>query len=191
MLKSNKNRLKILYTFNKNRGTYYHCICTCGNEKDVHSGNLKRTHSCGCLNSEMTKKRMTTHGLRYTDEYRIWSLMKNRCSNSKNPKYYMYGERGITVSKPWLKFENFYKDMGRRPSKNHSIHRINNFLGYSKENCRWATKKEQANNTRRNHMITFNGKTQSLKMWADELNLNYDKIKSRLYRNYTFERAIL
>jgi len=107
-----------------------------------------------------------------TREYRSWKGMKVRCNNPNNPRYKDYGARGITVCDEWLhSFETFLFDMGPSPSSKHSIDRINNHLGYSKENCRWATRIEQNNNKRSNRMITVQGRTQSVAMWCRELHL--------------------
>lgn len=88
-----------------------------------------------------------THGMSHTKEYRCWRAFKNRCLNPKNIQYKDYGERGITVSEDWMKFENFYKDMNECP-EGYEIDRIDNNQGYSKENCRWTTKKINSRNRR-------------------------------------------
>ena len=184
-------RLKILNTIRINGSTYYNCICLCGKKVCVHSGNLKRTKSCGCLNKEVSKARFTKHGERYSDEYRIWSGMKSRCNNPNTPKYKDYGGRNINVSKEWDSFVNFLNDMGRRPSKKHSIDRINNDGDYCKENCRWTTNKVQANNSRRNHLLTYNGKIQSLSLWSKELGINYATLKCRInVLKWSVEKAL-
>lgn len=144
--------------FQKREGkyTYWLCRCDCGNESIFRLGNLTSgdNRSCGCLRKELTANKFRTHGLRQIPEYKTWSNIKNRCLNINTPDYEYYGARGITVCKEWIdSFEAFYNDMGPRPSLKHSIDRINNDLGYYKENCRWATKKEQCNNQRSNVKI--------------------------------------
>lgn len=125
------------------------------------------------------KKRMRSHGLCKTPEYRAWHAMKQRCTNPKATGYAeWYGGQGITVCNRWLdSFESFLEDMGKRPSKNHSLDRINCKLDYSPDNCRWADKTTQANNTSRNVIITFRGETLTLSQWSRELEIGVGTLK--------------
>lgn len=131
------------------------------------------------------------HGMVYSPEWFIWRSMRNRCSNPKHPSYKNYGGRGITVCDRWEEsFINFYEDMGARPSKDHSLDRINNNLGYNKENCRWATDKEQRRNTRRNIFLTLDGKTMCLEDWAKQLKIKPDTLKKRIDSGWSDERVL-
>ena len=124
----------------------YEVMCTCGKIKWVRVSALK-TAKLGCreCNLKANKLKPVTHNSSYRNEYKIWTGIKQRCLNPKNKRFYRYGLLGLTSR--WEKsFEKFYEDMGPRPSKNHSIDRINNDKGYSKRNCRWATAKEQIEN---------------------------------------------
>lgn len=103
-----------------------------------------------------TRTRLT-HGKTYSREYRIWWDMLNRCTKPKTRRYKDYGGRGITVCEKWRKFTGFYEDMGDRPTKDHSIERIDNEGNYCKENCVWGTRKEQYRNRRTNRYIVVDG----------------------------------
>lgn len=152
-------RLICLYRYyNKNPAnktqalrTQWVCACDCGNEAIVIGDYLRsgKTASCGCLQCETMQrnmsKRMLNHGLSSSSVYKIWQGMHQRCSNSKDKNYPIYGGRGIKVCKRWGKFEAFYEDMGDRP-EGKSIDRKNNNGHYSKRNCRWATPYEQISN---------------------------------------------
>lgn len=136
------------------------CKCECGKEKCVRGDILTagKSKSCGC-NTNIWKLR-TTHAQTRSITYRSWMGMKRRgtgCEHKKN-----YADRGIDLCASWHKFENFLSDMGERPSLQYSIERIDNSKGYSKDNCKWATKKEQQSNTRRNVFIEVDGIKQTL-----------------------------
>ncbi len=126
-----------------------------------------------------------SHGLSGTPEHKIWKGITKRCYNPKCAQYDDYGGRGIGMCDRWqgpAGFTNFLSDMGPRPSPKHSIDRIDNNKGYGPENCRWATRSEQARNKRNNRMFTINGKTQTISAWCEELNLKYHTVYGRFYR---------
>lgn len=130
------------------------------------------------------------HGDYGSPEYAAWNHMKARCGNPKHRQYADYGGRGIQVIPRWIDYNAFLEDMGRRPSKNHSLDRRDNKLGYFKENCRWATTKEQNRNNRRNRLLTHNGKTQCIVAWAEEIGVAHSVIQCRISRGWTTERAL-
>jgi len=130
------------------------------------------------------------HGLSKTQEYKTWSRIRRRCFDEKDRNYKDYGGRGIKMCKKWNdSFINFYSDMGLRPEGT-SIERINNEKGYYKENCRWATPKEQGNNTRRNHFVTYKNKTQTLSQWAKEIGINEGVLWYRIKTKWPLEKAL-
>jgi hypothetical protein len=171
------------------------CRCDCGNVVEVHLANLCTGHtkSCGCLRAEVTAERSYRHGSsrrgRRTRAYESWSSMLKRCLNPECKDWPNYGGRGITVCERWLKFENFLADMGERPP-GLSIERLDHNGPYRKENCTWVTRKEQNRNTRRNRLLIFEGKTQTLAQWAEDLGLSHTSILRRLGRGWSVERAL-
>lgn len=125
------------------------CRCLCGSEKLVDASSVSRgaSKSCGCLSRENPNH--LVHGEYRSGEHRIWRGIKTRCYNSKSKSYKNYGGRGIVMADEWLNdFGAFLKHVGRRPSPNHSIDRIDNSGNYAPGNVRWATWVQQAGNRR-------------------------------------------
>jgi hypothetical protein len=120
----------------------------------------------------------------------LWQHMHQRCENPNYPSYARYGGRGIAVCNRWSVYENFVADMGERPTPQHSIDRIDNLGPYSPENCRWATKQQQSNNRRDNHLLTYQDKTQTIAEWARECGLSFFVISQRLQRGATVAQAL-
>lgn len=172
------------------------CLCICGDEVVVAGGNLQsgNTKSCGCLRTKRTMETKTTHGhtknRKPTSIYRSWQNIIQRCTNRVVHNYSDYGGRGITLCQEWLKFENFIRDMACGWKPGLTIDRIDNHKGYSKDNCRWATKKEQARNRRSNRFISCFGKTQTLVEWSEETGIGEDTITQRLGRGWETEKAL-
>lgn len=133
---------------NKHNMAWWHCLCSCGNKTIVLGMRLRSggTKSCGCLSKDIAKKTHTTHGFTNSPEYSTWRSMHSRCKYPAHVAWKYYGGRGITVCARWRSFKNFLEDMGCKPTLKHSIDRINNEGGYTPNNCRWATMKEQNNN---------------------------------------------
>lgn len=174
--------------------TVWKCKCDCGNFCYVTTQELRKgdTVSCGCYASEQKKIRSIIHGQRYSRPYKIWSDMKARCFNPKENGYHNYGGRGITVCDEWLdSFENFYDWVKQSNYKdNLTLDRIDTNGNYCPENCRWSTKEEQANNTRRNFYIKYNEETHTLAEWGRILNVPPGLIRYRLKElNWSVEKT--
>jgi hypothetical protein len=177
-------------------GLRANCLCDCGKVVSVLISNLGNGHirSCGCLRTEVTIERSFKHGSsrrgQKTRAYEVWCGITKRCSNQNGADWKNYGERGITICKEWAEsFDQFLKDMGD-PPPGYSIERIDVNGNYCKDNCTWATRKEQNNNTRRNTFITFNGRTQTLAQWSDELGISRSKIMSRRKKGLPVEQVL-
>lgn len=125
------------------------CQCSCSEFTKVMTRNLKVIKSCGCLAelNRFTKETTTTHGMSSSDTYKTWTSMIQRVTNPNNKRFSDYGGRGITVCEKWLDFEGFYEDMGDRP-EGKTLDRVDNNLGYYKDNCKWSTLSEQQSNRR-------------------------------------------
>lgn len=193
-----QGRLVALYP-TKQVGTkiYWMFRCDCGKEKEIRadqvfvsSNSTRATKSCGCLHAELNAtvrkealiNMSTTHGMSKTRFYKIWKHMKSRCTNPKDPRYSSYGARGIQVCDEWLVFENFMNDMlesynihcEKYGEDNTSIDRIDVNSNYCKNNCRWATELEQANNKVNTvYVLLESGELISIREYCRLTNLNY------------------
>lgn len=165
------------------------CRCDCGVQSIVQLNHLVtgETSSCGCL---MGKGRIT-HGMSKSRAYGIWSKMKDGCGNPNNSNYKDYGGRGITVCDEWSSsFEKFLNDMGQPATANHSIERIDNSLGYAKENCRWADALEQGRNKRNNITLTHNGISKTMSDWSREIGISVSTIWRRVQLGWNHSRIV-
>ncbi len=130
------------------------------------------------------------HNMTGTPEHSAWLGLIGRCTNINDQDYHHYGGRGISVCAEWKdSFENFYKDMGDRPSDKHSIDRVDNEGNYTSANCKWSTMQEQSNNRRTNRWITYNGETKTLIQWSTELGISTPTISRRLSDNWPMSKA--
>jgi hypothetical protein len=179
------------------RKAFWRCRCACGAETIVPSDRLQRgnTKSCGCRRARVTRAAKLRHGHATvgatTPEYITWCRIIARCENPKEPSFRDYGARGIRMREPYRSdYRTFFRDVGPRPSPKHSIDRINPLGDYEPGNIRWATRKQQANNTRVNRRITWQGRTQTLSQWNDELGFRSRLLNHRLRNGWSVERAM-
>lgn len=179
----------------KGKGAFWECLCDCGKTITVFGQSLRtgNTRSCGCLQKDISKitasKINKSHGKTRTKIYRAWTDMHSRCKNKNVKNYHNYGGRGITVCDEWGSFETFLKDMGDAPD-GCSIDRIDTNQGYSKNNCRWADRITQQNNTTTNRFLTFMGKTMTIANWARQTGINEDAISGRLNIGWSVEDSL-
>ena len=161
--------------------------CDCGTEKEVLGYKMLSglAVSCGC------KKGRRTHGLSATPIAKVWTQMIQRCTNSRLKEFKNYGGRGIVVCARWLaSLEAFVKDMGPQPSPRHTVERMDNDGAYTPENCRWATRRDQNRNYRRNRRITHNGVTLPMVDMARKHGLQPNTLRTRLDRGWPLWRAV-
>ena len=180
--------------FTPTRRALWFCRCECGGTKTVLGSSLLNgnTKSCGCILSEVMKKKMTTHGGSKTRVYRIWTGMLNRCYRVDDYHYPRWGGRGIKVCEEWRDFETF-RDwaLSNGYKENLSIERTDNDDWYCPGNCTWATNKKQANNRRSNRLLTFNGETRTIAEWGDVTGLGDTAIRLRIdRRGWSVQRAL-
>ncbi|NTJ46849.1 hypothetical protein G6K93_07455 [Agrobacterium rhizogenes] len=169
--------------------------CDCGFVGSTASANMKIKKSCGCLHRASLSARQRTHGEtvknRRSTEYVIWADMIDRCENPKCEHFKDYGARGIRICRRWkTSVANFIEDMGRRPSRNHSIDRINNNGNYEPGNCRWATWKQQQRNRTGLHLIRWDDETITLQEACDRVSLKDVTVHGRLRRGWSLQDAL-
>lgn len=142
----------------------------------------------------MKKKRnekgvfVKTHGMSFSSEYKSWSSMKKRCLSPdlKHEKY-----RGLLTYQKWIdSFDEFLKDMGKKPTSKHTIERIDNSKGYYPENCKWATRSEQNRNYSLNRLLEYKDKKMCVTEWAEFLNIPRHRIFNRLQKGWDVEKAL-
>lgn len=172
------------------------CQCECGGTVSVVATSLRKggTKSCGCLKlaqMERFKTSSITHGKRNTPEYRTWADMCLRCDTPSQTSYPRYGGKGIKVCDRWkASFEVFLADMGPKPSPLHSIERNNSAGNYEPENCRWATRAEQAANKSTTVRVVWQGAEVVACVLAKQLGKNPKIVCGRLAKGWTIERAL-
>ncbi len=168
----------------------WQCLCTCGTVTNVQGDSLHNgdTKSCGCLRTETTSQRTSSHKATNTAEYRSFSHAKNRCENLNTGAYQHYGKRGIEFR--FNSFEEFYAELGDKPSPKHSLDRIDNDGHYEKGNVRWATQQQQGNNKRNNVLLTIEGVSLSIAAWARASGLQDATLRRRLATGWNLKDAI-
>ncbi len=157
------------------------CRCDCGAEVRTRTGNLTNgySRSCGCYGQQKRLEANRTHGKTDSRAYSSWLNMRARCLRPQHPAWNDYGGRGISVCDRWATFAAFYADMGDPPD-GHTLDRIDVNGNYEPSNCRWATDKTQANNTRANRRLEFDGQARTMKEWSEFFGINYWTLRSRL-----------
>ena len=165
------------------------CICDCGNTVRMYKSKLLSggKKSCGCFRSRAAKLRFTTHGAKVEGtvrkSYRSWQMMKNRCNNPNAMDYAYYGGRGIKMDPRWMDYTAFLADMGEPTDPGLSLERINGDGDYTPENCRWATKLEQARNRKYCQKHAYRGVELHTWEWAHKLGIKVGTFHQRLWKH--------
>ncbi len=174
------------------RGAMWRCQCSCGSVRVVAGHDLRRgTKSCGCLHHELLAVRNTMHGATGSYAFRVWTAMKRRCGNPRDISYRNYGALGVVVCDRWRNdFAAFVADMGAPPSRDYSIDRYPNKSGnYEPDNCRWATRAEQARNKRTNVRYSYHGKSLLLEEISAACGVPQSTLRRRLIAGLPMEMA--
>lgn len=179
----------------KDGGLHWRCKCDCGIERDVTQRTLLdgSSRSCGCLKRDS----IVTHGFTSRKSnrhpiYATWMSMRTRCSSPNATAYECYGGRGISVCERWNNsFEKFFEDMGPSWFFGATIERIDNNGNYCPENCKWATRKQQARNRRTNRILEVGGMIMSVCEWAELFNINATTIHTRLLSGMSPSDAVI
>lgn len=173
--------------------------CDCGQTTEAYGKTARHGHtkSCGCLKLETSAangRAALRHGHARTGEespqYRTWQSMIRRCVDPNHISFRYYGARGISVCERWQTFENFLADMPPRPSREHSIDRINVNGNYEPGNVRWATAVEQGRNKTKNRIVEYHGRKMCLTEAAELAGLGEGIVRQRLDRGWSVDRAL-
>lgn len=167
----------------------WNCLCACGTQKILPISSIRdgRSKSCGCMRYKITADKNTTHGMAGTPTYKSWHGMLQRVQGKGGHE--SYPERGISVVDEWLSFDQFFKDMGLRP-KGMTLDRIDNNKGYSPENCRWATSKQQSNNRSNTKMVLVDGEHLPLMVACEKYGIGISCVRHRMRKGMSAEMAL-
>lgn len=178
----------------KHRHLLWRCVCECGNERLVAKNNLLsgRTVSCGCYASERASNQLRKHGMFSSRFYSVWHDMMRRCYNKNDVHYNRYGGRGISVCEEWHDVRNFVAWCEQKnPDSGMTIDRIDNDSGYSPDNCRFVSLKDNQNNRSSNRNLEFHGETKTVTQWAEKTGIPASVIYSRLDKlGWSVEKAL-
>ena len=168
----------------------FECLCVCGDLRyyDVFRLRKLSVQSCGCKKKPMPD--MTTHGKTKTSIYCRWHHIKRRCTDPTHISYHNYGGRGITLCEEWFDFSKFYSDMGDAPLPKMQIDRIDNEKGYSKQNCRWVSPRENCQNKRDTILVPYKGQMLCASAVAIIHNIKQTTFIGRLHRGWNIDDAI-
>lgn len=175
------------------------CRCTCGTENTLRGKDLRggKTVSCGCYRTERIVASHKIHNTQDTKLYNTWNKMVRRCVSKHDSSYKQYGAAGVQVCDRWRYGEEgksgldcFAEDMGAPPDPSYSLDRVENSEGYCKENCRWATRKQQNNNRRNGILLTYKGDTHSLAEWSRLRGASYSTMYDRYRRRCPIQRIL-
>lgn len=178
---------------NRHTKRYVWVKCVCGVEKAVSASAMKygKIISCGCVGAINRTKASIKHGLSYNRLYFVWASMMDRCYKETFPDYHNYGGRGIKVSDEWHDVRVFISDMQEGSEKGLQLDRIDNNGWYSKQNCRWVTRKQNNRNKRNNVFITINNEIKTAKEWSEIYNVRYNDLRLRFHRGEDNEQYLI
>lgn len=169
------------------------CKCDCGNEIVTTASNLRGGHTKSCVvcGIEASRQAKIKHGQSHTKLFYVWNSMKNRCENPNAKSYKDYGAKGISVCEEWHDSSKFFEwAFANGYEDGLEIDRIDVYGNYEPSNCRWITKRENANNKRNNKLIDHNGMTKTLAEWSRYYDVSYKNLSRLLIKGYSMDNAI-
>ena len=169
------------------------CRCICGKQKTIADRHLRagESRSCGCLQHDRRARHGNTRYGEWSSEYITWRGIIQRCEDPRSAAFAAYGGRGITLCERWRNsFQNFLEDVGRRPNPSMQLGRIDNNGGYTPENVRWETPKQNGRNKRSTRYITVGSETLAMAEWAERIGILPGTLRQRLSSGWTPEDAV-